>query len=448
MEGERPTITFLTDRSLSHDEARELRFLSDAELIVEETECVDFPLAIEAAYLSRKSSPQAGSIAEAPEFLDHLLKYAFSENASDIHIEPNQDGVSIRVRIDGSLAIFETKQLSITIGEQLARRIKVLSKIEPFSLGVPVEGSFRFQFGESPLDIRVSCLPTACGEKIVLRLHGGERAGVPALEHLGLPSDSLRRLELALTGSSGMILVSGPTGSGKTTLLHSALKQIADPHLNICSLEDPVERIVPGITQSSIRRELGLDYANLLRFILRQDPDVIMIGEIRDKDTAETALTASLTGHLVLSTVHATDVFEIITRLRQFVTDDDLISKSLRLLISQRLVEKNCEYCSENYHLSKAESEFFRTAAIVRASRGCERCGQTGIKGRLVVVETLQVTKRIRELLSQRIDSTSLEEEAWKSGYLPLRFHVRERMLAGEISPGTALRVLGVRSER
>jgi general secretion pathway protein E len=453
-------LTLLCERLPTLEEARELRFASGCELVLEEVECRgEFSLAIESAYQSlteitpvvrpieRESlgdELSEGSVAAA---LRYLLERAYAENASDIHLDCQRERLQLRLRVDGELREIASDQLS-TLGELLPRRIKVLARIDLMQVGRPTEGAFTFNFGSThSVSVRVSSLPTVDGEKVVLRLHAPpSEEEERELSSLDLPERLYEELLHALNQDSGAILLSGPTGSGKTTLLYNALSYLYSPERNLVSLEDPVERKVFGVSQTSIDLAKGLDYANLLKFVLRQDPDVIMIGEIRDEDTAKTALTASLTGHLVLSTVHASNIFDIITRLRQFVADRDLLAKAPSLLLSQRLIPRVCPHCSERKAISPELARFFGIpvdSALAQAS-GCLSCSHTGNLGRIAVYEWLTVNNHFRKLLAEAAPESELIEAARAIGYLPYRYDLREKLLSGKISAQSALRALGV----
>ncbi len=340
----------------------------------------------------------------APVVLDRLLTKAVETAASDIHLEPHNRSCRVRFRIDGIL------QGVALIPEELApallSRVKVLCDMDIAEKRRPQDGNFRFPFQNRTVDVRVSSVPAGGGEKIVLRLLDQEALSLE-LEELGTSPRELETIVSAITQPQGMILVTGPTGSGKTTTLYAALKRIRNPGTNIVTIEDPIEYHLDGINQSQVKPEIGYTFANALRAFLRQDPDVIMVGEIRDAETAQIALRAAMTGHLVLSTVHTNDAATTITRLLDLEAEPYLVASSLSLIVAQRLVRRLCPDC--RVPDSRAEPGTFVAA-------GCPRCFGTGYRGRVGVFEVMTVEDGIRNLVHESAPAERIRQAASAGG--------------------------------
>ena len=344
------------------------------------------------------------------------LQEAVRQAASDIHIEPTFNSVRIRIRVDGILR--ELLEAPKWVQDSLISRLKIMAKLDITERRIPQDGRIRLRIKEEAIDLRVSTMPSQFGEKMVLRLLGEDRK-VPSLSVIGLAPRDLESLRQAVAQPQGMILVTGPTGSGKTTTLYSLLKAIKDPEINIITVEDPIEVQTPGITQVQVNVKAGLTFASCVRSILRQDPDVILVGEIRDLETAEIAFQASNTGHLTLSTVHSNSTTATLARLLDLGCDPALVGNSLNLILAQRLVRKICQYCKEPYepdpdmlarlHLSAQGEPFYR-------GRGCGRCGQRGYSGRVGIFEMLRMTTSIRELIRKRATEGELRNAASSLG--------------------------------
>ena len=352
-------------------------------------------------------------------FLDAIL-----DKASDIHMEPFEDGFKIRHRIDGVLyeKISPPKQLGVPI----TSRIKVMSSMDISERKLPQDGRIQLNVGGALIDIRVSTLPTKYGESVVLRLLNKSAVSLN-LETLGFRSEELKLIHQLLNKPNGIILVTGPTGSGKTTTLYAALNYLNDIGTKIITTEDPVEYDIDGLVQVQINQSIGVDFANCLRAILRQDPDIILVGEIRDEETARIAIQASLTGHLVFSTLHTNDAPTTVTRLIDIGTKPYLIAATLEAVISQRLVRKICTSCKEEYepadesllelNLTKAdvkEKRFFR-------GKGCNNCNNIGYKGRMGIYEIMVINSKIRRLISEQANTNVIRLSAKENGMNTLR---------------------------
>lgn len=314
------------------------------------------------------------------ELVDSLIAFAFYKNSSDIHIDPTQDAIAVKFRIDGVLTYMDT--LSKEFHEELIARIKVLCGLRTDIHFVPQDGRFRFSHSASGCDIRVSIIPTHYGENAVLRILKNQN-DIPTLGKLGFSEHDVERIMGALSHHQGMILVTGPTGSGKTSTLYTLISALSNEKNSIITLEDPVEYAIDGVRQIAINSRHGVTFANGLRSIVRQDPDIIMVGEIRDTETAQIATNISLTGHLLLSTLHTNSSLGAIPRLIDMGVDPYLVASTLSLVIAQRLVRKICETCKG-------------------AGCGCSVCGNIGFKGRTVVSETLVVDEELRKYIMSR----------------------------------------------
>ncbi|MCX7793734.1 MAG: type II secretion system ATPase GspE [Thermodesulfovibrionales bacterium] len=373
--------------------------------------------------------------------LNAILQQAVKERASDIHIEPYEKDLEIRFRVDGVL----TKVLSPPklIQDALITRVKVMAALDIAEKRLPQDGRIRLLIGGRDIDIRVSIIPTVYGERVVLRLL--DRAqGIKGLNEVGLEDENKELMEGLLSRTNGIILVTGPTGSGKTTTLYACLNRLYSVTKNIITIEDPVEYQLKGIGQIQVNPKIGLTFATGLRSILRQDPDIIMVGEIRDLETAEIAIQASLTGHLVLSTLHTNDAPSAITRLLDMGIEPYLLASSLSGVIAQRLVRTVCPYCRISYEPSYYEMAFFVAPAEIKSlikGSGCERCKGTGYLGRTGLFEILIVDNEIRELINKKTDSQTIKEHAVKKGMKTLRMDGLRKVLNGITTIEEVLRV-------
>ena len=353
-----------------------------------------------------------------------ILMEAIKENSSDIHVEAGRDEVVVRIRIDGVLAKIMSPPISSLNG--IITRIKILSKLNIAEHRLPQDGRMKIKTKEREIDVRVSILPTVHGEKCVLRLLGsGEKS--MTLTDLGFPKSKLKTFKKWINQPYGMVLMCGPTGSGKSTTLYAALQEINDEGINITTVEDPVEYQLAGINQVQMHEEIGLTFSSALRSILRQDPDVLLIGEIRDEETAGIAVKFSLTGHLVFSTVHANDAINTITRLLDIGIPPFLLGSCVNLIVAQRLIRTICKNCKEEYAPSQTELDMIQFPKDKRSSttfyngKGCSKCRYTGYKGRTAIDEILEVKQNIRSLIFESSNEEKIKAEALSNGMTPLR---------------------------
>ena len=378
----------------------------------------------------------AASSEEAPviKLANLILVQAIKDRASDIHIEPFEKMVRLRYRVDGSLLDVTPppKQMQFA----LTSRLKIMSNLDIAERRLPQDGRMRVKVGGKDFDLRVSFLPTVHGEKCVLRVLDKSNLSA-SLDKLGLDADTFLQVKSAVDAPHGLILVTGPTGSGKTTTLYSALNELNSPVFNIVTVEDPVEFQVPGINQVPVKKEIGLTFANSLRSILRQDPDIIMIGEIRDTETAEIAVESALTGHQVLSTMHCNDAPGAIARLDDMGIAPFLISSSVILACAQRLMRRICSHCKEPvtytqkmYQDLNIDPGFFDGVTLYRG-RGCERCKNSGYAGRLAIIEAMTISDEIRKLIIARANTREMGKVAIGQGMRTLRMVALDRVRDG-----------------
>jgi type IV pilus assembly protein PilB len=378
----------------------------------------------------------AASTEEAPviKLANLILVQAIKDRASDIHLEPFEKSMRLRYRMDGVLVDATPPPKSMQLA--LASRLKIMSSLDIAERRLPQDGRMRVKVGGKDYDIRVSVLPTVHGEKIVMRvLDKGNLSA--SLDKLGLDPDTFQQVKAAVDAPHGLLLVTGPTGSGKTTTLYSALNELNDPIYNIVTVEDPVEFQIPGINQVPTKKEIGLTFANTLRSILRQDPDIVMIGEIRDTETAEIAVEAALTGHQVLSTMHCNDAPGAITRLDDMGIAPFLISSSVILTCAQRLMRRTCSHCKEPvtypakmYQDLNIDPSMFDGLTLYRG-RGCDRCKNTGYTGRLAIIEAMTVSDEIRKLIISRSNARDMGKVALGQGMRTLRMVALDRVREG-----------------
>jgi general secretion pathway protein E len=332
------------------------------------------------------------------KLINGVLSQAIKERASDIHFEPYEDKIIIRFRVDGILR--EILSQDSKISSVLISRIKIISGLDISERRLPQDGRVSLSLGDKSIDVRVSTLPSSYGERVVLRLLDKQSAQIN-IEDLGLPKNILSNYKISLKNPEGIILFTGPTGSGKTTTLYAGLRYLSDSSQNILTVEDPIEYTLNGIGQTQVNPKTGYTFAKGLRAILRQDPDVVMVGEMRDVETAQIGIQASLTGHLVLSTVHTNSAIAAITRLRDMGIESFLLASSLRTIISQRLVRRLCLDCKQEAIISNQEQKLFNLDSSQKVFRsiGCNSCSHTGYQGRIAIAECVQVDKKLKELI-------------------------------------------------
>jgi len=378
----------------------------------------------------------AASSEEAPviKLANLILVQAIKDRASDIHLEPFEKTMRLRYRIDGVLVDATPPPKAMQLA--LASRIKIMSNLDIAERRLPQDGRMRVRVSGKDYDLRVSILPTVHGEKIVLRVLDKSNLSA-SLDKLGLDPDTFQQVKAAVDAPHGLILVTGPTGSGKTTTLYSALNELNNPIFNIITVEDPVEFQIPGINQVPVKKEIGLTFANALRSILRQDPDIVMIGEIRDTETAEIAIEAALTGHQVLSTMHCNDAPGAIARLDDMGIAPFLISSSVILSCAQRLMRRICSHCKEPvtypakmYQDLNIDPSLFDGVTLYRG-RGCDRCKGSGYAGRIAIIEAMTITDELRKLIIARANTREMAKVAIGQGMRTLRMVALDRVREG-----------------
>lgn len=374
--------------------------------------------------------------------LNALLQEAVKERASDIHIEPYENELDVRIRVDGALrSVLNPPKI---IQDALISRVKIMAGLDIAEKRLPQDGRIRLLIGGRDIDIRVSVLPTMHGERAVMRLLDRMQS-ILGLKELGLDAQSVGAMEEHLKKTSGILLVTGPTGSGKTTTLYAALNSIHTEEKNIITVEDPVEYQLKGVGQIQVNPKVGLTFAAGLRSILRQDPDVIMVGEIRDKETAEIAIQASLTGHLVLSTLHTNDAASAVTRLLDMEIEPFLAASSISAVLAQRLLRLLCPHCKRPYKPSAEELSYFSDAPVkpsaLYKAAGCPRCNATGYLGRTGVFELLAMDAELRKLVSSKSEVDAITAAALKKGMRTLRIDGLSKARAGLTTLEEVLRV-------
>ncbi len=396
------------------------------------------------------------TLREAPisKIVETILGYAVKARASDVHIEPQEDKTRVRYRIDGIL--HEKLILPKSVQDAVISRIKVLSDLKIDEKRIPQDGRFTFKVDKEEVDLRISTLPTVHGEKVVMRLLK-KTGGIPTLQELGLRGAALKNLEAAAIVPHGIVLVTGPTGSGKTTTLYSLLNKINTSKVNIMTLEDPVEYQMAGINQVQINPQAGLTFASGLRSFLRQDPNIIMVGEIRDEETAELAIQASLTGHLVFSTLHTNSAAGALPRLLDMKAEPFLLVSSMTLVMAQRVVRKICEVCKKEYTAEQPVMDDIKTVlgslydgwvtqnkketVNIFKGEGCDACGGTGYKGRIGIYEVLVMTEKIGKLILERKPGSDIEHQALEDGMILMKQDGYLKVLEGITSIEEVLRV-------
>ncbi len=382
-------------------------------------------------------------IVNAVEF---LFRYAFDQRASDIHIEPKREAAEVRLRIDGML--HSVHRVPKQVHPALVSRVKMLSRMDIAEKRRPQDGRIKTEYKGREVELRVSTMPVAFGEKVVIRIFDPDVV-LQDLEELGFAPREYELFRSFIGRPHGIILVTGPTGSGKTTTLYSALKTIAVPEVNVITVEDPIEMVYDRFNQVGVQPQIGVTFGSTLRTILRQDPDIIMVGEVRDLETAENAVQAALTGHLVFSTVHTNDAPSTITRLLDLGLPAYLISSTIIGIMAQRLVRKICKHCERTYDLLPEEAEAVGLPAspgqryTVKYGEGCVQCRGTGYLGRTGIYEVMELNEKIRPLVTEKADAESIKRAAIADGMVPLREAAVRKMLNGETTFDEVFRVTG-----
>jgi type IV pilus assembly protein PilB len=404
--------------------------------------------------VKKEVKPQV--IEEAPiiKIVEVILSNAIEANASDIHIEPSEKDVRVRYRIDGIL--HTSLMLPKSVQPSIVTRLKILSNLKIDESRLPQDGRFHMEVGKKAVDLRVSILPLIYGEKIVMRILD-KSTKAPTLDQLGMRGRALKWVNENIKKTHGIFLITGPTGSGKSTTLYSILTMLNTTSVNIITLEDPVEYFIEGVNQSQINPDIGMTFAAGLRSILRQDPNIVMVGEVRDKETAELAVQAALTGHLVFSTLHTNNAVGAIPRLIDMGMEPFLLTASINVVGAQRLVRKVCQDCKKEVPMSKALEDEIRASlpgipdeyfeGIDKKNlknykgQGCEKCGHTGYTGRMGIYEVLPMTPEIQDLVSEKATSRKIFEEAQKLGMISLKQDGIIKVIRGDTTMDEVIRV-------
>src|SRR5882724_3690717 len=399
--------------------------------------------------LGKSDKPVDANDAHIVRIVDWLWQYAFEQRASDIHIEPRREQGIVRFRIDGVL--HQVYQIPAAVLAAMTSRIKILGRMDVVEKRRPQDGRIKTRtLEQADVELRLSTLPTAFGEKIVMRIFDPEVL-VRDFRELGFSDDDQKRWHEMTARPNGIVLVTGPTGSGKTTTLYSTLKTLATPEVNVCTIEDPIEMVEPAFNQMQVQHQIDLGFAEGVRALMRQDPDIIMVGEIRDLETAEMAVQAALTGHLVLSTLHTNDSASAITRLLELGVPAYLLNATLNGVMGQRLVRTLCPQCKQKVELHRREDQDAWEALVAPWKSkhpaklykpvGCLECRMTGFMGRIGVYETLVFTSAIKNLMNDKVDLSALREQAFKEGMKPLRISGAMKVGAGVTTIEEVLKV-------
>lgn len=386
---------------------------------------------------------ELASDAPVVKYVDRLIEEALIKRSSDIHLEPTEEFLRSRMRVDGLLHDGPTAPTDLT--SAVISRIKIMSGLDIAERRTPQDGRMRHRVAGKEVDFRVATAPTALGEGAVIRLLDKSSLALD-FTALGLDSQAGQPLKEAIEKPDGIVLVTGPTGSGKTTTLYAGLARLNHPDRKILTIEDPIEYMLPGINQTQVDTKIGRTFAAMLRSFLRQDPDIIMVGEIRDQETAEIAIQASLTGHLVLSTLHTNDAASAVTRLLDMGVESFLISSTVRVIVAQRLIRKLCQNCRYEFTPdSKLVEEWGQKGLDVSGpvfkADGCDQCQHTGFAGRTLIAESLVITEQIREMIHERVTADQLERAAREDGMTTMLEHGLERVHLGETTVEEILRV-------
>jgi general secretion pathway protein E len=367
---------------------------------------------------------------------DWLFNYAFQERASDIHLEPRREVSNVRFRIDG--ALHQVYQIPTPVMAAMTSRIKILGRMDVVEKRRPQDGRLKTVTPDGEeVELRLSTMPTAFGEKLVMRIFNPENL-VKGFKELGFTDDDERKWSQMIGQPHGIILVTGPTGSGKTTTLYSTLKHLAEPDVNVCTVEDPIEMVEPAFNQMQVQHSIGVDFASGIRTLMRQDPDIIMVGEIRDLATAEMAIQAALTGHLVLSTLHTNDAPSAITRLLDLEVPSYLLQSTLLGVMAQRLLRTLCPHCKEPHELDDSSWEHLvapwkatKPKGSTYVAKGCLDCRMTGYQGRVGIYETMVMTPELRKAVTPETDLAALRDLAYREGMRPLRIAGAAKVAVG-----------------
>ena len=408
-----------------------------------------FGLGVESA----NSAVEGAAIEEKDEdavvirFVNELIKRCINERATDIHFEPQRESLMIRYRVDGELIIARVPDNLKEFQSAIVSRLKIMARLNISEKRLPQDGKILFKFGNELIDIRVSTLPAVYGESVSLRLLSN--SFMPKkIEDIFLNNSHKILLKHALTTPHGIILVTGPTGSGKSTTLSACLRVVREPSKRLMTVEDPVEYEIKGVNQTQVNAAIGLSFGNILRAILRQDPDIIMIGEIRDKETADIAIRASITGHLVLSTLHTNDAVGAITRLRDIGVEKFLLASALKLVVAQRLIRRLCPHCAVPDDLKKSPhshiEKIFETTDFGQPKHevGCEHCNHTGFFGRVGVFEFLEIDDAIHDAISSGLPESEIREISRKNNAQSLKADVLRKVQQGVTSISEALKII------
>ena len=377
--------------------------------------------------------------------VDWLLQYAFEQRASDIHVEPRRDFANVRFRIDGVL--HQVYQIPMPVIAAMTSRIKILGRMDVVEKRRPQDGRIKTRNADGEeIELRLSTMPTAFGEKFVMRIFNPEVL-VKDFSELGFSGQDRERWQSIVSNPHGIVLVTGPTGSGKTTTLYSTLKQLAAPEVNVCTIEDPIEMIEPAFNQMQVQSGIGLDFSSGVRTLLRQDPDIIMVGEIRDRETAEMAVQAALTGHLVFSTLHTNDAASAIPRLLDIGVPPYLLQSTILAVVAQRLLRTLCPHCLQKTELDDAAWQTLirpwqsEKPAAIHEAGGCLECRMTGFLGRVGIYETLVHTPTIKQMIGAGAELAAVREQAMKEGMKPLRVSGAMKVAAGLTTIDEVLKV-------
>ena len=412
------------------------RYYKNLELFYREEQTEVQTISIVSDDTAKKMDEIESNVNNTPvvKLVNNLVQQAYIRQVSDIHIEPFENDVLVRMRIDGDLV--EVMRLAPASLASVISRIKILSGMNIAEKRVPQDGRFAYSNDEFKVDLRVSTIPTMYGEKCVMRLLNTGGENLLSFEQLGMTKENIARFEHMLSAPNGIILVTGPTGSGKSTTLYAVLNRLRKPTINITTIEDPVEKQMFGINQVQVNTKAGMTFASGLRALLRQDPDVIMIGEIRDYETAEIAVRASITGHLVLSTLHTNDSVSTIVRLIDMGVPPYLVSASVNAIIAQRLVKRLCPYCKRKHIITDSEKTLLGDEGISEAFEpvGCQECNHTGYSGRIAIYEIVELDHRIRKMISSGAPVEDIKQVAAENGAEFLADNLRELVRRGVTS--------------